>query len=87
MLQELRKKVTTLPQWSQLLNGFEKVKTATQVQNFLQELEKVVGRKFPKFLHHLSNFVFCSSSVEMTNTVLGAIVELCVLFVGAELEH
>ena len=83
MLQELRKKVTTLPQWSQLLNGFEKVKTATQVQNFLQELEKVVGRKFPKFLHHLSEFIHCSSSDEMTNTVLGAIVELCAYYAKA----
>lgn len=86
-LEALREKVKTLPQWLKLLNGFEEVKRDTEVQNFLQELEKVVGRKFPKFLHHLSEFIHCSSSIEMTNTVRGAIRELCGHFAQAQLEQ
>lgn len=85
-LQALREKVKSLPKWLELLNGFEKVKNATEVQNFLEELEKVVGeQQFPEFLHHLSEFIHCSKSEEMTNTVRGAILELCDHFVRKQL--
>lgn len=86
-LKALREKVKSLPQWLELLNGFENVNEPTEVQNFLQELEKVVGRKFPKFLHILSDFVFCSKSSDMTDTVRGAILELCDYFAQNQLNQ